>query len=103
MENIRMQLKVLSKRHSLELIRLLFEDQKYVSQISEETGIPYTTVQQRVAELERAGIVEVEARVDEASKRAIKLVRLVNFRIELTPRVIQKLVTGEDHKELRIG
>ena len=98
-----MQLKVLSKRHSLELIRLLFEDQKYVSQISEETGIPYTTVQQRVAELERAGIVEVKAGVDEASKRAIKLVRLVNFRIELTPRVIQKLVTGEDHRELRIG
>ena len=77
MENIRIQLKALSKRHSLELIRLLFEDQKYVSQISEETGIPYTTVQQRVAELERAGIVEVEAGVDEASKRAIKLVRLV--------------------------
>jgi DNA-binding HxlR family transcriptional regulator len=103
MENIRIQLKALSKRHSLELIRLLFEDQKYVSQISEETGIPYSTVQQRVAELERAGIVEVEAGVDEASKRAIKLVRLVNFRIELTPRVIQKLVTGEDHRELRIG
>ena len=98
-----MQLKVLSKRHSLELIRLLFEDQKYVSQISKETGIPYTTVQQRVSELERVGIVEVEAGVDEASKRAIKLVRLVNFRIELTPRVIQKLVTGEDHRELRIG
>ena len=103
MENLRMQLKALSKRHSLELMRLLFEEKKYVSQISEETGIPYTTVQQRVAELERAGIVEVEAGVDEASKRAIKLVRLVNFRIELTPRVIQKLVSGEDHTELRIG
>ena len=102
MEIIRDQLKVLSKRHSLELICLLFEKQKYISQLSGETGIPYTTVQQRVVELERAGIVEVEAGVDEASKRAIKRVRLLNFRIELTPRVIQNIVTGEDRRDLRI-
>jgi hypothetical protein len=55
-----------------------------------------------VAELERAGVVDIEAGVDEASKRAIKRVRLLNFRIELTPRVIQNLVTGEDRRELRI-
>jgi len=55
-----------------------------------------------VVELERAGIVEVEAGVDEASKRAIKRVRLLNFRIELTPRVIRNIVTGEDRRELRI-
>ena len=102
MEKIRDQLKALSKRHSLELICLLFEKKKYISQLSEETGIPYTTVQQRVAELERAGVVEIEADVDEASKRAIKRVRLLNFRIELTPRVIKNLATGEDRRELRI-
>jgi len=102
MEKIRDQLKALSKRHSLELICLLFEKQKYISQLSEDSGIPYTTVQQRVAELDRAGIVEIEAGVDEASKRAIKRVRLLNFRIELTPRVIQNLVTGEDRREFRI-
>jgi predicted transcriptional regulator len=84
------------------LISLLFENQKYVSQLSEETGIPYTTIQQRVAELERAGIVEVVPSVDDASKRAIKLVRLLNFRIELTPRVIRKLTYGDDKKGLRI-
>ena len=102
MENLRKQLKALSKRHSLELISLLFQNPRYVTQLSEETGIPYTTVQQRVAELERAGIVEIIPGVDEKSKRAIKLIRLLNFRIELTPRVIQKLTVGNDKKGLRI-
>ena len=102
MENLRKQLKVLSKRHSLELISRLFERPRYVSQLSEETGIPYTTVQQRVAELERAGIVEINPGVDESSKRAIKQVRLLNFRIELTPRVIRKIARGDDERGLRI-
>jgi hypothetical protein len=55
-----------------------------------------------VAELERAGIVEVVPSVDNTSKRAIKLVRMLNFRIELTPRVIRKLAYGDDKKGLRI-
>lgn len=65
--------------------------------------MPYATVQHRVSELERAKIVEVESAVDEASKRAIKIVRLLNFRIDLTPRVIHRLVTGRHREEFVVS
>ena len=102
MEGLREQLKVLSKRHSLELVNLLLDGPRYISQISEDLKLPYTTAQQRVSELERAVLVDVISSVDEASKRAIRLVRLKNFRIELSPRNIKAIVGGEDEKVLRV-
>ena len=86
----------------MELIRALLDGPKYISQLSEEVGMPYTTAQQRVSELERAALVEVEANVDEASKRAVKLVRLRSFRIDLSPRNIKALVDGKDDGVLRV-
>jgi len=80
----------------------LLESPKYITQISEELDIPYTTTQQRVAELEWAELIKVEANVDESSKRAIRLIQLANFRIELSPRSIQSIVKGEERKALRV-
>lgn len=80
----------------------MLESPKYITQISEELDIPYTTAQQRVAELEWAELIKVEANVDESSKRAIRLIQLANFRIELSPRSIQSIVKGEERKALRV-
>jgi DNA-binding Lrp family transcriptional regulator len=102
MERLKDQLKILSKRHTMELIKALLDGPQYISQLSEELGMPYTTAQQRVAELERAALVEIEASVDEASKRAVKRVRLRSFRIDLSPRNIKALVDGEDDEVLRV-
>jgi len=63
-------------------------------------GMPYITTQHRVTELEWVGLVE--GALDEASKRAVKLVRLVNFRIELSPRRTQSIVKGEGDRDLRV-
>jgi hypothetical protein len=57
-----------------------------------ETNIPYTTVQHRVNELERAGLVRIVNQVDSETGRAIKLVRVSNFRINLTPADIVRMV-----------
>ena len=95
MEDIRGQLKALSKRHSLEMISVLLDGPKHISQLSNDLRIPYTTTQQRLSELERAGPLNVVPDVDEASKRAIKRVRLSNFRVELTPRTIRNSVNRE--------
>ncbi len=103
MERLRDQLKVLSKRHSMEIIGALLEETRYISQIAEEMDIPYTTAQQRVAELERAGLIEVVDKVDESSKRAIREARLVNFRIELSPRIIRQLINGEEEAKFRVA
>ena len=103
LKSLRDQLRALSKRHAMEIISTLVEGPRYISQIAAEMGIPYTTAQQRVAELERAGLIEVADSVDEASKRAVRKARLVNFRIELSPRIIRQLVTGEGKKDFRVA
>ena len=95
MEALRERLRVLGKRYSMEIIALLSEGSRYISQLSEELGVPYATIQNRVVELERAGLVEVIDAVDEASKRAVRLVRAVNFRLEISPRVLRELWMGE--------
>jgi len=94
-EELRRRLRVLGKRHSMEIIALLSRGPRYISQISEELKIPYATAQNRVMELERVGLVEVVDAVDEASKRAVKLVKGVNFRLIISPRVIRELLMGE--------
>ena len=77
------------------MISILLDGPKHISQLSKDLGIPYTTAQQRVAELEREGLLNVIPAVDDASKRAIKRVHLANFRVELTPRTIRNIVSKE--------
>jgi len=86
------QLRVLSKPHSFEIVEKLTEG---------PTRIPYTTAWQRVAEMERAGLVEVESGVDERTGRAIRIARIVNFRLELSPGIIKDMVKGEE-SELKV-
>jgi len=100
MEELRRRLKTLAKRHAMEIIALLTEGPRYISQIAEELGIPYATAQSRVRELENVDLVEVAAAVDAASKRAVRLVRAVNFRLEISPSILRGLMRGEG--DLRI-
>ena len=95
MDDIRGQLKALSKRHSFEIISVLLDESKHISQLSNEIGIPYTTAQQRISELRRVGLLNVKPDIDAVSKRAIKRVTLANFRVELTPRNIRDIVSNE--------
>ena len=88
------QLKALSKPHSFEIISKLVEGPEYISTISEELGIPYATTWHRLAELERVELVQLESSVEKDSKRAIKLARLTNFRLELSPRTIYEMIRG---------
>lgn len=101
MKHLLKQLRVLSKPHSFEIVEKLTEGPTHTSTISENLGIPYTTTWQRVAEMERAGLVEVESGVDERTGRAIRIARIVNFRLELSPRIIKDVVKGEE-SELKV-
>ncbi len=91
-KDIQEKLRVLGKKHTWMILTHIQKGSKYITQISEETRIPYTTVQHRVRELERAGLVRVVSQVDRETGRAIKLVRVSNFRISLTPIDIAKMV-----------
>lgn len=56
-------------------------------------NLPFTTILQRINELERAGLIKVIEQVDENSKRPVKKVWIINFRIDLSPSVIHQLMT----------
>jgi len=56
MDVLKGQLRVLSKKFSLENIGMLYESSNYVSNIGSMLGIPYATTQQRVNELVRANL-----------------------------------------------
>ena len=89
---LREQLRVLSKKYSLEIIGLLYESPNYVSNISSLLGLPYATTQQRVNELVRANILESYNSLEKLSRRPVRMVRLKNFRLELSPRIISQIV-----------
>ena len=101
MEQLIKRLKVLSKPHSFEIVERLSGGPTHISTISDTMGIPYTTAWQRVAEMERAGLVEVRPGVDEGTGRAIRIARIVNFRLELSPEIIKEMVKGEE-SELKV-
>ncbi|RJS88426.1 ArsR family transcriptional regulator [Candidatus Bathyarchaeota archaeon] len=94
-EDVRRKLRALSKKHSLEIVATLFKGgKKYASQLSKELGLPYTTVQQRINELEAAGLVRCTSTLHPLSRRPIREVEALNFQILLSPRSIQQLVEG---------
>jgi len=85
MKRTQAQLKVLGKRHTWEILTHILKGSKYITQIAEETKIPYTTVQHRVTELRSAGLVMITNQVDPSTGRAIKVVKPSHFKITLTP------------------
>jgi predicted transcriptional regulator len=95
-KDIQNKLRVLGKKHTWRILAHIQRGSKYITQISAETKIPYTTVQHRVRELERAGLVRIVGQVDRETGRAIKLVRVSNFRISLTPADIVRMVERAD-------
>jgi predicted transcriptional regulator len=104
-EDVRRKLKVLSKKYSLEILCALFKGgKKYVSQLGEELGIPYTTIQQRVNELESVGLIKSSETLHLVSRRPIKEVELSSFQIVISPRTIPQILAGEQGDEgFRIG
>jgi predicted transcriptional regulator len=95
-KDIQDKLRVLGKKYTWRILAHIQRGSKYISQISAETNIPYTTVQHRVMELEIAGLVRIVGQVDRETGRAIKLVRVSNFRISLTPADIVRMVERAD-------
>lgn len=99
-ENIRRMLKALSKKHSLEIITSLFNGgKKYIAQLGKELGVPYSTVQQRINELEEVGIINCSDIIHPVFRRPIKEAEVRNFQIVLSPRTIQQIVARERVEE----
>ena len=92
MQRIKDQFNVLSKRYSWEIIASIYRGAKFITQIARENDIPYTTAQHRVTEMERVGLVTLRGGMDDATGRAVKRVRLTNFRIILDPKRVYELM-----------
>ena len=102
MKKTQAQLKVLSKRHTWEILTHILKGSKYITQIAEETKIPYTTVQHRVTELRQADLVVIRNEVDLTSGKAIKIVGPTHFRLVLTPEGIIEMMEAERGLTLRV-
>ena len=73
MDVLKGQLRVLSKKFSLENIGMLYEFPNYVSNIGSMLGIPYATMQQRVNELVRANLKGSYSSLEKLSRRPIHM------------------------------
>ena len=90
--SLREVFKALSKRYALEILSCIVDRDKNITEISDETGIPYTSVQQTVSMLERVGLVRTVYDRDPSSKRPVRRVFINNFMIIVTPETIRKAV-----------
>ena len=90
--SLREVFKALSKRYALEILSCIVYRDKNITEISDETGIPYTSVQQTVSMLERVGLVRTVYDRDPSSKRPVRRVFINNFMIIVTPETIRKAV-----------
>ncbi len=90
--SLREVFRALSKRYALEILSCIVDRDKNITEISDETGIPYTSVQQTVSMLERVGLVRTVYDRDPSSKRPVRRVFINNFMIIVTPETIRKAV-----------
>ena len=80
---------ILGRPHTMEIVANLRCAEKFLKQITEETGVPYTTVQARIADMEAAGMVITWREPRRGDGKAVKKVRLKPFKQELSPTAIQ--------------
>jgi len=66
---IQEKLRVLKEKHTWRILIHIQKGSKYIAHISFETKIPYTTVQYRVNELERANLVRIVNQVDQETRK----------------------------------
>lgn len=92
LETTRQRLRVLGKRHTMEILAHISESPKYITQIAEETRIPYTTVQHRVNELERSNLIKVINGTDEKTGKAVKLITVSHFNLQLDEDKVKQMV-----------
>jgi len=92
---LRNQLKILSKMHTWEILSHIIKGAKFITQISREMNLPYTTVQHRVQEMERANLVTMRNEIDDKTGKAVKLVRASHFKLILEPKVFAEIVEKE--------
>ncbi|MCX6649369.1 MAG: hypothetical protein NTV61_08295 [Candidatus Bathyarchaeota archaeon] len=94
-KQLKARLRVLSKKYTWEIIADLMDGKKNLTQIAIEGSIPYTTVQNRVMEMEKLKLITIHDEVDKHSKRPVKMIRVEDFRLEVTGSKIQELMRLE--------
>lgn len=91
-KQLKARLRVLSKKYTWEIIADLMEGKKNLTQIAIEGSIPYTTVQNRIVEMEKLKLITIHDEIDRNSKRPVKMIRVEDFRLEVTGSKIRELM-----------
>jgi DNA-binding HxlR family transcriptional regulator len=93
-KQLKAKLRVLSKKYTWEILADLTDGKKNLTQIAADNGIPYTTVQNRVVEMEKLNLISVHDETDPHSKRPVKMIRVEDFVLEVTHSKIVEMVRG---------
>ena len=94
--NLRKICAVLGQRHTMEIVvTLRCGGNKNMKQIAQDTGIAYTTVQKRVTDMERAGIVTTWFDVDRRTGKNVRIVKVKEFKHMLSPLTIKEYLEAE--------
>jgi DNA-binding HxlR family transcriptional regulator len=91
-KQLKARLRVLSKKYTWEIIADLMDGKKNLTQIAIEGSIPYTTVQNRIMEMEKLKLITIHDEIDRNSKRPVKMIRVEDFRLEVTGSKIRELM-----------
>ena len=86
-EKIQVILEIMADRYSRELLRTTRELPKSAFRISQETGIPISTVYRRIQKLQDAGVVRVSGEINLEGKK--------HFLYQSKVKAISSKVTGE--------
>ena len=91
-KQLKARLRILSKKYTWEIIADLMEGKKNLTQIAIDGNIPYTTVQNRIVEMDKLNLITIHDEVDKNSKRPVKMIRVEDFKVEITGSKIRELI-----------
>ena len=95
LEKLREVLRVLGRRNNLEIIALLAEKPRYITEIARELGIAYPLAHLQLSALEKAGLVKSRYEMVEGERPHVrKYYWLVDFDLRVNPKLIKRLARG---------
>ena len=89
-EELAAKLKALGHISRIQILTVLTEGEKYLSNIAQEVGISRALAKVHLKKLREAGLVETKTVLMEDEARALRYYKLVDFHIEISPEELRK-------------
>lgn len=89
-EELAAKLKALGHISRIQILTVLTEGEKYLSNIAQDVGISRALAKVHLKKLREAGLVETRTVLMEDEARALRYYKLMDFHIEISPEELRK-------------